>query len=273
MAHNGRQALAQIGQTVPDAMILDLMMPEVDGLAVLKAIREVPRSSQIPVLILTAKHVSRDELSFLKRNHIYQLIQKGDINRDGLLAAVAGMLVPPVVPPVTPPVLPLLTPAAPSRQRRLSRPGKPLVLVVEDNPDNMRTARALLADDYQLIEATDGRSGIEQARRHQPDIILTDIGLPVVDGLQALEANGFNPRRGHEMDRNVGRHRPASASSPQPKRDHPGHDHDRAGGALPAKPLPQEPGAHEGGKQDRGLAQRRDAGHWRVRHGPQRNAI
>ncbi|MFZ1539594.1 MAG: response regulator, partial [Chromatiaceae bacterium] len=55
------------------------------------------------------------------------------------------------------------------------------------NPDNMRTARALLADDYQVIEATDGRAGVEQARRHQPDIILMDIGLPVMDGFQALE--------------------------------------------------------------------------------------
>jgi PAS domain S-box-containing protein len=179
VAHNGREALAQIGQSVPDAMILDLMMPEVDGFAVLQAIREVPRSSKVPVLILTAKHVTRDELSFLKSNNIHQLIQKGDINRDGLLAAVAGMLAPP---PATP-----ATPAAPSRQRRLSRPGKPLVLVVEDNPDNLRTARALLADDYQVIEATDGRTGVEQARTHQPDIILMDIGMPVLDGLQALE--------------------------------------------------------------------------------------
>ena len=180
VAHNGREALAQIGQTVPDAMILDLMMPEVDGFEVLRTIREAPRSSKVPVLILTAKHVTRDELSFLKGNNIHQLIQKGDIDRDGLLAAVAGMLAPPLA---APPV----TPAPPSRRRRLSRPGKPLVLVVEDNPDNLRTARALLGDDYQVIEATDGRAGIEQARMHQPDIILMDIGLPVMDGLQALE--------------------------------------------------------------------------------------
>lgn len=180
VAHNGREALAQIGQAVPDALILDLMMPEVDGFAVLQAIRAEPRTRKVPVLILTAKHVTREELSFLTSNNVHQLIQKGDINRDGLLAAVAGMLAPPLA---APPV----TPAVPSRQRRCSRPGRPLVLVVEDNPDNMRTARALLADDYQLIEATDGRAGVEQARRHQPDIILMDIGLPVMDGFQALE--------------------------------------------------------------------------------------
>jgi len=193
VAHNGREALAQIGQTLPDAAILDLMMPEVDGFAVLQAIREVPRSSGVPVLILTARHVTRDELGFLKGNNIHQLIQKGDIDRDGLLAAVAGMFAPPLAASAAP-----AAPTAPSRtlsagisasragKRRLSRPGQPLVLVVEDNPDNMRTARALLADDYQVIEASDGRAGVEQARAKQPDIILMDIGLPVMDGLQAL---------------------------------------------------------------------------------------
>lgn len=189
VAHQGAEALALVAQSVPDAMILDLMMPEVDGFAVLRAIRREPRSRALPVLILTARHVTREELSFLQGNNIHQLIQKGDINRDGLLAAVAGMLVPTLAaPPVAPLMAPLVAPAAPTRRRRLSRPGKPLVLVVEDNPDNMRTARALLADDYQVIEATDGRVGIEQARTHQPDIILMDIGLPVMDGLQALEA-------------------------------------------------------------------------------------
>jgi len=62
------------------------------------------------------------------------------------------------------------------------------VLVVEDNADNRRTVRALLKDHYQILEAEDGRSGLEQARRHQPDIVLMDIALPILNGWQALEA-------------------------------------------------------------------------------------
>jgi signal transduction histidine kinase/DNA-binding response OmpR family regulator len=178
VAHNGKEALTQIGQTPPDAMILDLMMPEVDGFQVLQAIRGIERTARLPVLILTAKHVTKQELSFLKGNHIHQLIQKGDINKDGLLAEVARMVVPPQAEP---------DPVPPPR-RRPAHPGKPVVLLVEDNPDNLRTARALLGDSYEVIEAGDGRAGLGQARAHQPDLILTDIALPGLDGFEVLAA-------------------------------------------------------------------------------------
>jgi len=92
VARNGREALAQIEDTLPDAMILDLMMPEVDGFEVLKQIRSSERTATIPVLILTAKHVTREELSFLKGNGIHQLIQKGDVSKIQLLRAVAQMV-------------------------------------------------------------------------------------------------------------------------------------------------------------------------------------
>ncbi|MEI7729204.1 MAG: response regulator [Verrucomicrobiota bacterium] len=179
VARNGQEALAQIAQTPPDAIILDLMMPGVDGFQVLKTIRSAERTAHLPVLILTAKHVTKEELSFLKGNNIHQLIQKGDINKAGLLAAVARMVTPPTAEPI---------PTPPRRRRRPTRPGKPVVLVVEDNPDNLRTAHALLNDHYLVIEAANGQAGIEQARGHQPDLILTDIALPGMDGIALLAA-------------------------------------------------------------------------------------
>jgi CheY-like chemotaxis protein len=178
VAHNGKEALEQINQALPAAMILDLMMPEVDGFQVLKSIQSVEKTANIPVLILTAKHITKDDLSFLKGNHIHQLIQKGDIDKAGLLDAVAGMVTPP--PPPEKPALRTLRP------RRSAHSGKPVVLVVEDNPDNLRTAKALLSDRYQVIEACDGKEGIRQARAHLPDIILMDIAMPRMDGLEAL---------------------------------------------------------------------------------------
>jgi CheY-like chemotaxis protein/anti-sigma regulatory factor (Ser/Thr protein kinase) len=94
VAHNGEEALREIARSLPDAMVLDLMMPGVDGFEVLEKIRRSERSAILPVVILTAKHVTKEEFSILKANHIYQLIQKGDINRDELLAAVAAMVSP-----------------------------------------------------------------------------------------------------------------------------------------------------------------------------------
>jgi len=115
-------------------MILDLMMPEVDGFQVLKMIPEVPSTAKIPVLILTAKHITKDELSFLKSNNIHQFIQKGDVGRLELLATVNEMVNPQILKVVKRKPGP----------RRKSRNEKPVILIVEDNPDNMRTVKALL---------------------------------------------------------------------------------------------------------------------------------
>lgn len=91
-AKNGKEALEKVDITIPDAMILDLMMPEVDGFQVLKTIRSAEKTAEIPVLILTAKHVTKEELSFLTGNHIFQLIQKGAIGKAELLASVGKMV-------------------------------------------------------------------------------------------------------------------------------------------------------------------------------------
>ena len=64
--------------------------------------------------------------------------------------------------------------------------GTPLVLVVEDNPDNMITIKALLDGKCQIIEAEDGQAGVEQAIKHQPHLILMDIALPGMNGIEAL---------------------------------------------------------------------------------------
>ncbi len=176
VARNGQEALEQIEQTVPDAIILDLTMPEVDGFSVLKAIRSAERTSHLPVLILTARHVTKQELSFLEGNNIHELIQKGDVSRVRLLAAVARMVAPP-------PPAPLREVRPPARPRRS---GRPIVLVVEDDPDNRRVLRALLDDRYRVVEAEDGRAGVEQARIHRPDLVLMDIAMPVMDGVEAL---------------------------------------------------------------------------------------
>jgi signal transduction histidine kinase/DNA-binding response OmpR family regulator/HAMP domain-containing protein len=183
VARNGREALEQISHTVPDAMILDLMMPEVDGFDVLRAIREKENAGAIPVLILTAKHVTREELSFLKQNHVHQLIQKGDVNKADLLAAVDRLLADnhrPVADPL-PAVGRMPAP-------RGIAPRRPVILAIEDNPDNISTLAALLGDTYKLITAPDGPTGLEQARQQPPDVVCLDILLPGLDGLQTLAA-------------------------------------------------------------------------------------
>lgn len=173
VARNGGEALEIIEKTVPDAMILDLMMPGVDGFEVLKTIREAELTAHIPVLILTAKHISKEELKFLKRNNIHQLIRKGDVNCSELLDTVAGMV--------------FSEPAKPQFKPQIIN-GRPVVLVVEDNPDNMITMKALLADNYTVIEAANGGESVEKAKAHSPNLVLMDVALPGMDGIEAFKA-------------------------------------------------------------------------------------
>jgi two-component system, OmpR family, response regulator len=66
----------------------------------------------------------------------------------------------------------------------VTSPG-PVVLVVEDEPQVLRFLRASLgAHGYHLIEATTGAAGMTEAAARNPDVILLDLGLPDVDGLE-----------------------------------------------------------------------------------------
>lgn len=175
LARDGEKALEIIGQTIPDAMILDLMMPGIDGFEVLKSLREVQATAHIPVLILSARHITKDELKMLTKNNIHQLIQKGDVNREDLLYAVNTM------------VLRAPVPVAAAKQQIGELKGKVVVLVVEDDPDNMTTVKAILSDEYVVIEAVDGYSAIEMAIKYKPNVILMDIALPGLDGIQTFK--------------------------------------------------------------------------------------
>lgn len=186
---SGREALARIAQDAPEAMILDLMMSEMDGFEVLRQVRAQDATARLPVLILTAKHITREELSFLEGQHVQQLIQKGGINKADLLTAVAAMI------STTPDARANQAPKPDPTPARRSRPRgqRPVILVVEDNPDNLATMRALLHGVATLVEADNGQTGLLAARAHRPDLILMDISLPIMDGFAALDALRADP--------------------------------------------------------------------------------
>ena len=59
------------------------------------------------------------------------------------------------------------------------------ILIVEDVELNIDLLEQILEDDYHLVLARDGAEAVAQAVKHQPDLILMDISLPVVDGFSA----------------------------------------------------------------------------------------
>lgn len=61
---------------------------------------------------------------------------------------------------------------------------KPLMLVIDDNPDIRKMIRELLSPEYRIIEAQNGKEGIRLASRYVPDLIICDVMMPVMDGLE-----------------------------------------------------------------------------------------
>jgi len=90
-ATNGREALELIARELPDLVILDLMMPEVDGFAVLDSLRSKPETANIPVIVATAKELTVDEKSRLQ-GQIQSLMLKGDFLNDEFLEEVRSLI-------------------------------------------------------------------------------------------------------------------------------------------------------------------------------------
>ena len=75
---------------------------------------------------------------------------------------------------------------------------KQKVLIVEDNPLNMRLIEMVLkANSYTLLKATDGEEALDIATRERPDLVLMDIRLPKVSGLEVARRLKENPALSH----------------------------------------------------------------------------
>jgi len=164
VASGGQAAIDYMKDKVPDGIILDLMMPDVDGFEVLEKMRSTESTRMIPVLILTAKDLTRKDLSRLSANNTSQLIHKGDVDIDSLLKKVQLML------------------GLDEKSKVEGRKSKVDILIVEDNPDNMITIKAILKGKFKVAEAVNAEEGLILAKSQFPKLILLDMSLPNMSG-------------------------------------------------------------------------------------------
>ena len=96
-AADGLAALEAIGQRRPDVILLDLLMPRMDGFELIASLQQDAERRDIPVIVLTAKALTRQERRSLKE-HALAVIQKGALDRDALMAELKQVLPEPARP-------------------------------------------------------------------------------------------------------------------------------------------------------------------------------
>lgn len=74
---------------------------------------------------------------------------------------------------------------------------KPTVLIIDDNNDIRQYERTLLQDNYFVLEASDGKEGIDVAKKEVPDLVICDVMMPVMDGLEFTHLLKTNTATSH----------------------------------------------------------------------------
>jgi CheY-like chemotaxis protein len=90
-AEQGRAALARVAEQAPELILLDLMMPEMDGFQFVEELRKHEAWRSIPIVVITAKDLTEED--HLRLNgYVEKILQKGAYSREALLAEVRELV-------------------------------------------------------------------------------------------------------------------------------------------------------------------------------------
>lgn len=153
-ATSGLEGLTLARELRPAVITLDVMMPQMDGWAVLTALKSDPELETIPVILLTMADQKNRGYALGATDYLTKPIE-----RERLLAVV----------------------------QKYRTPAKNTVLVVEDDTATRALLRHYLEKgDWLVQEASNGQEGLAQLRQHTIHLILLDLMMPVMDGFEFI---------------------------------------------------------------------------------------
>lgn len=165
-AYRGREALALFQQHRPQITLLDLVMPEMDGIEVLRQIRGIDPQASVIILTGRAAQASEQEARALG---VTDFLLKGGLTSEDLLRVISRVR---------------------QRAERAAPAGEPSgesILVVDDKPmSRTRLAEFLTLRGYQVRVAQDGREAQAAVKQEPPHVIVLDHFSPGVNGVDVL---------------------------------------------------------------------------------------
>ncbi|MEA2661692.1 MAG: two-component system, sensor histidine kinase and response regulator [Chloroflexota bacterium] len=186
-ATDGLAGLEMARREHPDAILVDLLLPKLDGWSVTRAIREEPWAAAIPIVAVSALAMQADR-ERAREAGCNDFVTKPYAPAE-LRAVLNRYFVDGSAPKV--PTRPADLPA--SGIEPSERLGK--VLVVDDEPANVELiVRRLSGNGYETLTANNGHDAIALAIKEQPDLILMDIMMPGLDGWQATRLLKGDPK-------------------------------------------------------------------------------
>ena len=192
-AGNGQEALDQIPEFQPELILMDVLMPVMDGIEATQAIKNNPQWQAIPVIALTASVFENQRLDTIQRG-ADGFLKKPLIQAD-LLGTIAEKL-----------NIEYSTmessdaqdkPKAATKsdaQIELAKATQPQILIVDDTKVNRIVARGFLNKrGYYCIEADSGAQALEILEHELPQLVLMDRYMPGMDGVETISAMRQNP--------------------------------------------------------------------------------
>ncbi|MBV8619348.1 MAG: PAS domain S-box protein [Curvibacter sp.] len=193
VVHSGAEALDLLAQAASqgrpfELMVLDWQMPGMDGLELARRTGELELGVR-PLMLMATGYGREDLLERARRLGIGEVLVKplGPSQLFDALMRLMGQPMAPQSPPAVDTAQDLLAPLQGAR-----------LLVVEDNDLNQQVAAELLTDAGFVVElAGNGREALDKLRQHRFDLVLMDMQMPVMDGLEATRILRSQPDTRH----------------------------------------------------------------------------
>jgi CheY-like chemotaxis protein len=209
-AMNGRQALTELEREKPDLLILDIMMPKMNGIELCRAMIDKLEIVDLPVLVVSAiNEKSKIIEEFFSLPLGTKSFLRKPIETADLLSRVREMIGeskgvsggPAPTPAAEAPYAPKAAEASEEAPKaapapKAAEPTGPAyrVLVIDDEEDIRALLRATLTMRHTVELAENGMDALDKIDDFNPDFVLSDINMPVMNGLETVEAIRKHPK-------------------------------------------------------------------------------